>query len=106
MRALLSRLSARDPERARAYAEAHGIGAVADSYKALPSSAHLEWTLKSVQAGKPVLCEKPFAMDAREACAIVHVAKVAGVPKALIAEGAIGRPAHARVRSTELSSDS
>jgi predicted dehydrogenase len=86
-------VAARDPERARAYAEEHGIADVAPSYAdlvarddidlvyvALPSSHHAEWSIKALQAGKAVLCEKPFALNASEARAMVAAAEAAGRP--------------------------
>ena len=65
---------------ARAYADRFGIERAYDSYaelvadprldlvyNALPPSLHAEWSIASLEAGRHVLCEKPFAMNAAEA---------------------------------------
>ena len=44
-------------------------------YNSLPNSLHHEWTIKSLRAGKHVLCEKPFAMDLRETTEMFDVAR-------------------------------
>ena len=44
-------------------------------YNALPNHMHTEWTLKAIQNGKHVLCEKPFATDPKEARKIIALAK-------------------------------
>jgi predicted dehydrogenase len=69
-------VAARDPERAKAYAAQHGIPKVYDDYaaliaaddvdaiyNALPPHLHVQWSIAAVKAGKPVLCEKPFALS-------------------------------------------
>jgi predicted dehydrogenase len=76
-------------------------------YVPLPNRLHVEWSLKAMQAGKHVLCEKPMAMQAAEFDALIATRDAAGVVAAeafmvvhhpqwqrarqLLAEGAIGR---------------
>ena len=84
-------VGARDAGRARAYADEHGIASVAGSYaelvarddvdviyNALPPAGHAEWTIAALEAGKTVLCEKPFAMNAAEARQMVDAAARTG----------------------------
>lgn len=83
----LTRVAARDPARAADYARTHGIEGIAKDYAALVAdpevdlvyvglmpSAHCEWTIRALQAGKHVLCEKPFATNADEAGRMVEAA--------------------------------
>ncbi len=49
-------------------------------YIPLPNHLHREWVLKAIEAGKPVLCEKPLGMNASEAREMVTKAQEAGVP--------------------------
>jgi predicted dehydrogenase len=85
-------IAARDPERARRFAGKHGIATVHSSYadlladpgidavyNPLPNSLHAPWTLAAIEAGKHVLCEKPFTSNAREARAVADAAAVAGL---------------------------
>ncbi len=45
----------------------------------LPNHMHAEWVKKAADAGKHVLCEKPFAMDAAEAAEAISHAERKGV---------------------------
>ncbi len=47
-------------------------------YNGLPPSGHARWTIAALEAGKHVLCEKPFAMNAAEARAMVEAAERTG----------------------------
>ncbi len=51
-------------------------------YVPLPNSLHAAWTVRALEAGYPVLCEKPFALNAKEANEVVEVAKRTGLPVA------------------------
>jgi predicted dehydrogenase len=46
-------------------------------YISLPNSLHHEWTIKSLKAGKHVLCEKPFALTRSQSAEMFDVAKKA-----------------------------
>jgi predicted dehydrogenase len=113
----------RDLERARAFASDHGIDKGVEGYAqvvesadvdavyiALPNSEHAEWTIRALQAGKAVLCEKPLCVSVGETAAVLDAARA--IPSALLweafvfpfqaqhrrlmellADGAIGEPA-------------
>ena len=82
----------RDPGRAGAFAKAHGIaethhiveatakatssaGWVDAAYVATPHSAHRDATLALLEAGVPVLCEKPMAVNAGQVSEMVVAAR-------------------------------
>ena len=47
-------------------------------YISTPHPSHAEWAIKAAEAGKHVLCEKPLALTAFEADAMIHAARKAG----------------------------
>jgi predicted dehydrogenase len=47
-------------------------------YISLPNSLHHQWTLRSLRAGKHVLCEKPFARNLAESQEMIDAAQKAG----------------------------
>ncbi len=117
--AIASRDLARAQELARHFGAPRAFGSYEDLlasneidgvYIPLPTSQHVEWAAKAVEAGKHVLVEKPLALDAGDILPLIKLrdAKKVVVAEAfmvvhhpqwiklreLIAEGAIGRLRH------------
>ncbi len=85
-------IASRSKEKAEKAAHAMGIAKAYGSYEelladreveavyiALPNNLHAEWVMKAADAGKHVLCEKPFAMNAAEAEKAIRHAEKKGV---------------------------
>jgi len=86
-------IGSRDAGRAAAYAAEHGIARAYGGYQdviddpevevvynPLPNSLHAEWTIRALEAGKAVLCEKPLASNAEEARRMADAAAASGRP--------------------------
>lgn len=116
----------RDGVKAKDYAARHGVDVWYDDAQALidddnvnaiyiatPPSSHCELTLKALAAGKPVLVEKPMALDSAECDTMIAAAEKAeqslivafyrrALPRfekmrQLIQDGAIGTPRLAQI---------
>jgi predicted dehydrogenase len=115
-------VGSRSAARGAAFASEYGVGRSVVGYEevvtspdvdavyvALANVDHAEWAARALEAGKPVLCEKPLVSDARQAERVVAAARSAApgllweacqfVYRSqhrrvldLIAEGAIGAP--------------
>jgi D-xylose 1-dehydrogenase (NADP+, D-xylono-1,5-lactone-forming) len=108
----INAVASRNGERARSYADEHGIERAHDSYDALladpeieavyislPNSMHIEWTVRALEAGKHVLCEKPLSRRATEVERAFDVAEREG---RLLTEGFMFRHHPQTLRLGEL----
>lgn len=130
----LTAIAARDLDRASAFAARHGIATVHRDYDALmadpaidliylatPPSAHADLAHRAIGAGKHILVEKPFAIDAEEAAAILDHARARGVHafeamhaphhalfgdvRAIVASGVLGRIRRVEARFSTIIAD-
>jgi predicted dehydrogenase len=114
-----SAVAGRDAARAGQFARGNGIARGVEGYQALiddpaidalyiplPNSLHAEWTIRALEAGKPVLCEKPLCGTLADTERVLAAARQTGTLlweafsfpfhaqlariKALIAAGEIG----------------
>ena len=85
---VVAAVASRDAEKGRAFAKDTGIPKVHATYEALladpeidaiynplPNNLHAEWSIRAVEAGKHVLCEKPLATTATDARAMFDAAR-------------------------------
>ncbi|RWG57838.1 MAG: Gfo/Idh/MocA family oxidoreductase [Mesorhizobium sp.] len=120
---VLSAIASRDLSKAKALGERFGAPHAFGSYEELlaskevdgvyiplPTSQHVEWTAKAIEAGKHVLVEKPLALDAKDIPSLIKLRDEKKVlvceafmvvyhpqwikVRDLIASGAIGRLRH------------
>jgi predicted dehydrogenase len=131
---VVTAIASRDEGRARALADRFGVPHAFGSYEALldsdtvdgvyiplPTSQHVEWSLKAAAAGRHVLCEKPIALQAGDIDALIEARDREGVViseafmvfyhpqwhkvRDLIANGAIGTLRHVQGVFTYFNTD-
>ena len=124
-RPVLKAVCARDPQKAQAFADNWGYERVETDWKKLvtaddidlidigsPNDTHYEIAIAAAKNGKMVVCEKPLAMNLKEAEAMTRAVEKAGVPnmvwfnyrrvpsialaKQLVDEGRVGKAFHYR----------
>ena len=131
---IVSAIASRDEEKAEQVAKRFGVQNWFGSYDVmlasdvidavyipLPTSQHVEWSIKAADAGKHVLCEKPISLHADEIDAIIEARDRNNVliseafmvtyhpqwhkVRSLIAEGAIGILKHVQAAFTYHNTD-
>lgn len=91
-RGKLAAVASRDLHKAKVYADEWEIPRAFGSYEemlrsdeidavyiSLPNHLHCEWTVRALQAGKHVLCEKPFAVTVEEAELMAQTSRETGM---------------------------
>lgn len=91
-RGQLVAVASRDMQKSQAYAAQWEIPTAFGSYEAmlasdkidavyisLPNSLHAEWTVRALEAGKHVLCEKPFATTLQDVDRMIAAAHRSGL---------------------------
>lgn len=89
---VVSAVASRKASRAETWAREHDVphafgsyetllrsGLVDIIYNPLPNSLHAEWTIRALEAGLPVLCEKPLSVTAAEARQVAAVSRKTGM---------------------------
>ncbi len=131
---VVTAIASRDLSKARAMADRFSVPHAFGSYEEmlasdvidavyipLPTSQHVEWTIKAADAGKHVLCEKPIALKASEIDALIDArdrnkvlvseaymvtySPVWRKVRSLLQEGAIGRLRHVQGAFTYFNRD-
>lgn len=132
--AVVTAIASRDLTKARAMADRFSVPHAFGSYEEmlasdkidavyipLPTSQHVEWTIKAADAGKHVLCEKPISLNASEIDSLIaardrnkvlisEAFMVTYTPvwhkvRELLREGAIGRLRHVQGAFTYFNRD-
>ncbi|MDP9838566.1 putative dehydrogenase [Neorhizobium huautlense] len=131
---VVTAIASRDLSRARQMADRFSVPHAFGSYEELlasdvidavyiplPTSQHVEWTIKAAEAGKHVLCEKPIALKAEEIERLIAARDANGVliceafmiayapvwhkVRELLGEGAIGTLKHVQGAFTYFNRD-
>lgn len=131
---VVTAIASRDGTRAREMADRFSVPHAFSSYEEmlasdvidavyipLPTSQHVEWSIRAAEAGKHVLCEKPIALKADEIDRLIAVRDRTGViiteaymityspvwhkVRDLLADGAIGRLRHVQGAFTYFNRD-
>jgi D-xylose 1-dehydrogenase (NADP+, D-xylono-1,5-lactone-forming) len=90
-RSEVTAIASRDAARAAGWANKFGVGLVFGSYDellvspqvdavyiALPNSMHADWTIRALESGKHVLCEKPMALSTADIDTIISASNRTG----------------------------